>query len=314
MAQNIDTKKAAQRFEKLLVAIDGSEISDYALNLAIHIGEVFSSNLDLIFVRSSVSSAVATPFYDPSSAGSVITSVTETHASREDLRRSVSKDEALVEERKKLVQASGLQCEAITVESDDVGGEIIKLATRGGYGLVVVGSHGRSGLRSLILGSVSKKVAKESKTSVLVVKSKVDGLPKILAAYDGSDEAKGALYSAAELGGKFQGEIDPVSVISIPITTEGVIVPDTISKWEREVSAYVSEALKILKECGIEKCKGKVIDYPDIPKGLSQEAEAGSYDLIVVGSRGYGRLKSLFWGSVASGVADASKTNVLIVR
>ncbi|MGI0083807.1 MAG: universal stress protein [Nitrososphaerales archaeon] len=47
---------------------------------------------------------------------------------------------------------------------------------------------------------------------------------------------------------------------------------------------------------------------------MTAQAEKGEYDLIVVGSRGYGRLRSLFLGSVASSVADSSKTNVLIVR
>ncbi len=47
---------------------------------------------------------------------------------------------------------------------------------------------------------------------------------------------------------------------------------------------------------------------------LASEAEKGSYDIVVVGSRGQGRLKSLFLGSVASGIANSSKTNVLIIR
>ena len=60
--------------------------------------------------------------------------------------------------------------------------------------------------------------------------------------------------------------------------------------------------------------QGKILDHTNVALALVNEAEKGSYDIIVVGSRGRGRLKSLFLGSVAYGVANSSKNNVLIVR
>ena len=58
----------------------------------------------------------------------------------------------------------------------------------------------------------------------------------------------------------------------------------------------------------------RLLDNTNVALALVDEAEKGSYDIIVVGSRGRGRLKSLFLGSVAYGVANNSKNNVLIVR
>jgi nucleotide-binding universal stress UspA family protein len=303
-------------FQKLLVAIDGSEISDYALNLAIHVGEVFSSRVDLIYVHTSAipTSVPAAPLYDPTTGGQILSPTTEIQTSKDDVQKTIAKERALVEHRKILVTDSGLNCEAISISSTDIGGEILKRGNSGGYDLVVVGSRGLSGLKSLILGSVSKKVAKESKISVLVVKNKVEGLPKILVAYDGSTEARNALSAAAELGRKFNGEVDPIGVVSIPLSPEGMVIPDSISKWEKEMNDHVREAETQLKEYGIRKSEGKTIDSPDIPKGISGRAEAGSYDLIVVGNRGYSKLRSFFLGSVASGITDSAKTNVLIVR
>lgn len=306
-------EKKANRFAKLLVAIDGSEISDYALNLAIHIGEAFSSKVNLIYVyASSIPPPVTTPLYDPLSVGPVLSPAPEWQ--NQEIRENARKDEALVEQRKKLVEERNLECVATSIESDDVAGEIIKLANRGAYGMIILGSRGLSGFRGLILGSVSKKVAKEAKTSVLVVKNKVEGLPKILVGYDGSEEAKDALYAAAEIGVKFHGEVDPIGVVSIPVSPEGMVIPDSVSKWEKEMVDDVREAVELLKEHGVTKCEGKTIDSPDVAKGIIGEATAGSYDLIAVGNRGYGRLKSFFLGSVAAGIADGAKTNVLIVR
>ena len=306
-------EKNANRFGKLLVAIDGSEISDYALNLAIHIGEAFSSKVDLIYVYApSFPPPVSSPLYDPLSVGPVLSPVPEWQA--QDIHKNARKDEALIEQRKKLVEERGLECIVTSLESNDVAGEIVKLSSSGAYSLIVLGSRGLSGLRSLILGSVSKKVAKDAKTSVLVVKNKVEGLPKILVGYDGSEEGKEALYAAADIGVRFHGEVDPIGVVSIPISPEGMVIPDSVSKWEKEMVDDVRDAVELLREHGVTKCQGKTTDSSDVTKGIIEEATRGSYDLIAVGNRGYGRIKSFFLGSVAAGVADGAKTNVLIVR
>jgi nucleotide-binding universal stress UspA family protein len=308
-------EKTSPSFSRLLVAIDGSEISDYALNLAIHIGEAFSSRVDLIYVESSpIPNRIPAPVLDPSPGGQLLSPGPAVTLSQSDIQKNISKNLALVNERKKLVDGAGLKSDVITVQSDDVGGEIVKLAASSDYDLVVMGSRGLSGLKSLILGSVSRKVARESKISVLIVKTKVEGLPKILLGYDGSKEARLALYAVANLAVKFHGEVDPIGVISIPMSSEGMVIPDSISKWEKEMSDFVREAVKMLKESGVTKCIGKTIDSPDIPRGIVEEAEAGSYDLVAVGMRGYSKVKSFFLGNVASGVADNAKTNVLIVR
>lgn len=298
------------------MAIDGSEISDYALNLAIHIGEAMQSELGLIYVHApSVAPPVATPMYDPLSAGPLLTPMPEWQTPQGGVgSRTSSKDGEFLEQRKKHVEESGLLCVTSSVESDNVPGEIMKVASEQGYTLIVLGSRGLSGFKSLILGSVSKKVAKEAKTSVLIVKEKVDGLPKILVGYDGSEESKRALYAAAELGLRFNGKVDPFGVVSIPVAAEGAVMPDGIDKWESEMTDEIRKAIAILKERGITKCEGKTTDSADVTKGIIEEATRGSYDLIAVGSKGYGRLRSFFLGSVASSVADSAKTNVLIVR
>jgi nucleotide-binding universal stress UspA family protein len=48
--------------------------------------------------------------------------------------------------------------------------EIARLAQDGGYDLVVVGTHGRTGVRRLVLGSVAEHVVRTAPVSVLVVR------------------------------------------------------------------------------------------------------------------------------------------------
>ncbi len=48
--------------------------------------------------------------------------------------------------------------------------ELVKLARRDGYDLIVVGTHGRTGLKHVLLGSVAEKVVRYAPCAVLVVR------------------------------------------------------------------------------------------------------------------------------------------------
>lgn len=75
---------------------------------------------------------------------------------------------ALKPARRVLAKAGHLFDERLLV--GDPGTEILRLAQRGRYDLVVMGSHGRGVLKSLFLGSVVVKVLSGSRVPVLVVR------------------------------------------------------------------------------------------------------------------------------------------------
>jgi nucleotide-binding universal stress UspA family protein len=62
--------------------------------------------------------------------------------------------------------------------------EIVRYAQDAGINLIVMGTHGRTGLERLLMGSVAEKVMRESSCSVLVVK-----LPRSTIPAEKSDEA-----------------------------------------------------------------------------------------------------------------------------
>jgi nucleotide-binding universal stress UspA family protein len=66
----------------------------------------------------------------------------------------------------------------------DPGTEIVRYATEAGMDLIVMGTHGRTGLERLLMGSVAERVMREAPCSVLVVK-----LPKGLPVPEKSDVA-----------------------------------------------------------------------------------------------------------------------------
>jgi nucleotide-binding universal stress UspA family protein len=53
--------------------------------------------------------------------------------------------------------------------------EIAEVARRGGFDLVVVGTHGRTGLRHALLGSVAERVVRKVACPVLTVRPEAEG-------------------------------------------------------------------------------------------------------------------------------------------
>ena len=297
---------------KLLVAVDGSEDSDYALNIAVKIGKQFFSVIDLVHVHvvaSDVAARVVAPDPIIGASASMLLPNTVMNDSK---TGSKEYSDGILANRLSVVRENGLSGSGIVIQSSDVAGEILKLANSGAYNLVALGSRGLGGLKSLLLGSVSNKVAKEAKCTVLVMKARIEGVPKVILGYDGSDESKKALEVASELGRSFGAVVDVLSVMNIPISPEGFIGSD-IDKWEKDLRQGVEVVVEKLRSIGI-KSQSMVVSHTNVSRALAEQAEKGSYDIIVVGSRGLGRLKSQFLGSVASGLANSAKTNILIVR
>jgi len=284
--KNWQVIRMASNLSRILVAIDGSEHSDYALNVSVKIGEKYSAAMDLVHVEVPSSGAGPEP--------------------------SIKKADNVLDGRVEMVKERKLICNPIKIQSSDPADEILKLVNSGSYDLAVLGSRGHGELKSLVLGSVSSKVAKESKRSVLVVKSRIEAVPKILLGYDGSEQGNKALELASDLGLKFNAQVDAICVFNIPLSPEAYIGAE-VDRWEKDMRNMLESAVAKLKANGV-RSQGKILDHTNVALALANEAEKGSYDIIVVGSRGQGRLKSLLLGSVAYGVANSSKNNVLIVR
>jgi nucleotide-binding universal stress UspA family protein len=70
-----------------------------------------------------------------------------------------------------MAEAAGVPFMAETIERSAVFEGILDAATEQGCDLIVMGSHGRSGVKALILGNETQKVLTHSRIPVLVIKS-----------------------------------------------------------------------------------------------------------------------------------------------
>jgi nucleotide-binding universal stress UspA family protein len=131
---------------------------------------------------------------------------------------------------------------------------------------------------------------------------------KILVAYDGGEPARRALGTAAELA-HLTGAT--VAVVSVVPTHPGRYPVDP---WD-DTSVHAQELLearRVLREQGIE---AELIEPTGDPAPtIERIADEGSYDTVVVGSRGLNAMARILQGSVSEHVATHSKATVVIAR
>ncbi len=138
-------------------------------------------------------------------------------------------------------------------------------------------------------------------------------ITSILVPVDGSDPAEKALNYALNMAEKHDAKVEILTVVD-----EVKMAPDWAREYseklreqgEETLASTFSKAVKQKPNIKISKC---------LAEGYASEeilirAEKGHHDLIVMGSRGMGLVRSLFLGSVSTRVVNQAEIPVMIVK
>ncbi|MEX3013168.1 universal stress protein [Acinetobacter baumannii] len=143
-------------YQHILVPIDGSETSMIAMKEAIKIGKALNSKITVVQVMA----------LDPIIADLYV----KTGQTNELIERTRTYLLDILEQAKQQFLQEGLSVETKLLEGFVVHEEIIQAAQELNADLIVMGSHGSTGVRKLVLGSVAQKVLGESHIPVLIVR------------------------------------------------------------------------------------------------------------------------------------------------
>ncbi|MCX4145131.1 MULTISPECIES: universal stress protein [Paraburkholderia] len=145
-------------YANILVAVDGSEASKRALNEAIRMAKLARARLTAVYVIDQSGAFTYAGACDPH----LLT----------DAERQVGHsllDDALVK-----MQALGVAGDSEILETqgiaEDIASCIARCVERRGVDLVVMGTHGRRGMRRMVLGSVAERFVRHSPCPVLLVR------------------------------------------------------------------------------------------------------------------------------------------------
>lgn len=185
--------------------------------------------------------------------------------------------------------------------------------------LIVVGSHGRSGLGRLFLGSVSQKVLHAAHSTVRIARGRKaeQGIPvRLIVGVDGSKGAEAAVNAIAGRHWPKGSEARIVNGFPVIPALGAEYAVATLAQWIADEKARVGVAI----EKAVGKLKGagltvsNAMKQEDARQSLIGEAKAWGADCIFVGARGMGAIERFLIGSVSSYVATHAPCSVEVVR
>ena len=143
-------------FKHILLPVDGSRTSEAAVGKALGLAKAFGSRVSVIYV------------IDPYPFNGV--GADFAYGQTEYLSAANAQANSAIKFAKESLNGGGAAVETHVIEAHTTWRGIVDTAESLGADLIVMGSHGRSGLEKLVLGSVAQAVLSHTKLAVLVAR------------------------------------------------------------------------------------------------------------------------------------------------
>ena len=204
--------------------------------------------------------------------------------------------------------------------------ELNRIAWEDQAQMAITATHGRKGLKRLLLGSVTERLMRTLPCPLLVVRDRapdpaqtsdtVSLFRRILVGCDFSPDADLALRHALSLAQEFQSELRLAHVIEMPTYTE-ILRP--VLEHRQSSSAEIKEFIQrkldgLIPADARHWCRASTVLLEGQPYAqLLQYAKQEAIDLIVLGSRGHGLIDTMLIGSTTDRVIRNASCAVLSV-
>ena len=324
-------------FKRILVPLDGSARAEKAIPIAARIARASQAQVILLQVVRPLSDFYYGPYMFETTMDTIDSTI----------------DDHLAEAQRYLEGIASTLLKGIetTIATDTgmVAERIFATVQSFNIDLVVINSHGYTGFKRWMLGSVAEKVARHAMVPVLVLREhdKHDTTPKsqplhsynegavrVMVPLDGSLTAKAVLVPAAQLAAALsapnKGALHLVRIVPLVAVRGGVetLEPDTKEHLMHKAKTYLTSVTSHLRE-GIAGELGLTVTWSvaldtDVASALIEKAENGEdaegsgafggCDFIALSTHGREGLQRWAMGSVASRVLHATKLPMLIVQ
>lgn len=275
----------------ILVAFDFSEPSTHALKQAIDFAKFYDAKVSVVHVMEN---------HLMDLYGLPIGQHTE--------------QEAKVAIQKKIVEIdTSIHVDSIDVFTGDAYFFILAKAQTLPADLIIIGSHGRKGLKRLVLGSIAEKIVKLSPVPVLV--SRADRFPensKILVPLDGSDHAEQILPYAMMLAKSAHARLQTMTAVDIlaPMYMDEINYDEIL---HNRVQHELNRLNELNKKFGITEPALVEEGFPeDVIKEICNKD--ASISLVVLSTHSKADLQHFLLGGFSSKIVRNSPVSVLAVK
>ena len=152
----IPTDRKFRLINHVLIPLDGSELS----KLALPAGEELSAKLKVTVTLFQMATTVR--LYNDVSVQPYI----DYNKVNDDEKKHAVSEMSLLEQE---LRAKGLNVKSIVTTGSDAANEIIELCNKSGIDMVVMSTHGRSGLGRWVFGNVAEKILRHGETPLLLI-------------------------------------------------------------------------------------------------------------------------------------------------
>jgi nucleotide-binding universal stress UspA family protein len=299
-------------YKKMLIPLDGSELAEVVLVYAIEL----TSRLGLEVILFHV--------YSPEEVELLPMRRTYIDKKVETMRRQLeTQTKTGPKPISEKVEVHGELAEGYPAE------EIIRYADDKGIDIILMGTHGRSGINRWAMGSVADKVLRASKVPIWLVRA---GIPpetvlnkwpmrKVLVLLDGSELAESVLPHVEALAKQRGTEFIDVTLLEVlePIPPAvyyfNYTVPidwgDIIDRSEKEVEKYLARTEKRLKDAGLKVQSEFLMGKP--AETIVDYVNKNPVNLVVMSTHGRSGLSRWVLGSVAEKVLLGVSSPIFLV-
>jgi nucleotide-binding universal stress UspA family protein len=295
-------------FGNILTPLDGSQLAECVLPHVVSIAKAFDAEVTLMRVLDSSNGSNQSTAVDP-------------------LEWQIQKAEAesYLRSQAARLQEAGIQVATVLLEGK-AADTVIEYARDSGSDLIILSSHGQSGISGWNVSSVVQKIILRVRKSIMIVRAyQIDREPieehvyqRVLLPLDGSQRAEFAIPAAAALARANQAELLVVHVIHkpeiprrTPPTQEDIDLVNQITERNREeAAAYLAELSHRLDVPVLTR----LIVGDTVLSTLHTQVEQEQADLVVLSAHGYGGETRWPYGSVVISFIAYGTTPLLVLQ
>jgi len=326
-----------KQFKTILIPVDNSEHSNFAIDMGISIARKFNSTL--------IGNHVYAARLHDQRFTQMESGLPPEYQEPQELERQRNVHDSLITKGLQIISDSyldyfekrcreaGVPFQRKALEGKNYS-QIVKDISENNYNLVIMGALGLGALKRSVIGSVTSRVVRRSKSNILIVKKPINWDRKIIVAVDGSPQSFAAVKNCVSLAKTF----------NIPLSAVAVFDPQFHVVAFRSIAGVLSEeAGKLFRFKEQEKLHDEIIDkglekiyqgHLDNAKRIANDegleintvllsgrpfdkvleyVESENPSLVAVGKIGYHTDNGLDLGSMTENLLLQSQCNLIIV-
>ena len=301
-------------FDPILVPLDGSQLAECVLPHVVAFAHSFNTEITLLRMLEKNHTNVSAQLFDL-------------------LNWQINKTQATLYLEKTRLRFKGSSIRIrTTVQEGLVAEGITEYAQDQGMKLIILSSHGRSGLTQWGISSITQKIILSAPTSVLIVRAsqrdiqtgELSAVPfyrRILVPLDGSHRAENVIPIVTQLTHFHKSQVHLVQVVQTPeMARQMPPAPDDIDLSDRIVARNRDEAGRYLEQLKVRSSlegiaiQTHLITSDNAAAALHQLVEQEHIDLVTLSAHGYSGNRQWPYGNMVNNFILYGKVPLLIVQ